>query len=160
VAGTLALYAYTGVVARTVVAAKVGGQHAAWRPLGRQLGAVVAAAAPPVDLVVPVGTDPASVRRRGFDHAWRLARPVARALGVPAARLLHTRPRSPDRGRDRPEGDLPTGSVRARPEVAGHHVLLVDDVLTTGATARAAARALGRAGAASVHVAVLARAGR
>jgi len=49
-------------------------------------------------------------------------------------------------------------SVSDRAAVAGKHILVVDDILTTGATARAAAQALVQAGAASVWVATLARA--
>lgn len=156
---TVAAFTYTGVVARTVVAAKVGGAHAAWRPLGDHLGAVAVDAGVDVDVVVPVPTEPGRARRRGFDHASMLATGVGRALGVPCVRALRTRRRAPDRGRDRTDGDLPTGSMWPARRLGDQRVLLVDDVLTTGATARAAARALDAAGAAQVHLAVLARAG-
>lgn len=160
VVATWAAFTYTGVIARTVVAAKVGGHHAAWHPLGGHLGTVVARAGPRVQLVVPVATEPGRARRRGFDHAWLLARPVARALGVTCGRVLRTRRRAPDRGRARQAADLPAGAMWARADLGGRHVLLVDDVLTTGATIRAATAALDDAGAGSVQVAVLARAGR
>ena len=159
VARTIAALAYRDVVARTVVAAKLGGHHGAWAPLGAHLGAVVAAAGPDVDHVVPVPTDPSRARARGFDHTVLLARPVARALGVPCTRTLRTRRHAPDRGRDRGGDDLPDGTVVARTPLPDARVLLVDDVLTTGATARAAVRALVAAGVAHVEVAVLARAG-
>lgn len=160
VATTIAAFTYTGVVARTVVSAKVGGAHAAWRPLGEHLGAVVARARPDVEVVVPVATEPGRARQRGFDHAALLGRGVARALGVPCERALRTRRRSPDRGQDRHAGDLPGGSTWAVRPLAGRRVLLVDDVLTTGATARAATTALRAGGATEIHLAVLARAGR
>lgn len=160
IATTRAAFTYTGVVARTVVAAKVGGHHAAWAPLGGHLGSVVARDAPPLDVVVPVATEPGRARQRGFDHALLLARGVARALGVPCARALRTRRRAPDRGRDGAATDLPAGTIRAIGDLGPRRVLLVDDVLTTGATVRAASAALRDAGAVTVHVAVLARAGR
>ena len=92
---------------------------------------------------------------RGFDHAHLLARPVARALGLPCRGLLR-----------RPGSLRQTGRTAAqrlqgpRFEAMGRvngSVVIVDDVVTTGATLRAAAEALRSAGAASVHAVVLAR---
>lgn len=157
---TWAAFTYTGIVARTVVAAKVGGHHAVWPLLGAHLGGVVARARPDVDVVVPVTTEPGRARRRGFDHAVVLARHVARVLELPSQRALRTRRRIPDRGRDHDARELPAGAIRATQDLGGRHVLLVDDVLTTGATLRAAAAAVTEAGAVHVEAAVLARAGR
>lgn len=156
---TTAAFVYRGVVARTVVAAKVGGHHGAWAPLGAHLASVVAARDPDVDVVVGVPTDPARVRQRGFDHADRLARPVARALGVASVSALRTRRHAPDRGRHRGGAELPAGTIVGRRVLPDARVLLVDDVLTTGATVRAAVAALRTCGVARVDVAVLARAG-
>ena len=155
---TVAAFTYAGVVAQTVVAAKVGGHHAAWGPLGAHLGHVVARQDPDVDVVVAVPTARTRVRQRGFDHAAVLARGVAGALARPTAPLLRTRGRTPDRGRGDHDGDLPDGAIQPR-RPSPPRVLLVDDVLTTGATVRSAVAALRRAGAVQVHVAVLARAG-
>lgn len=160
VMATWAAFTYTGIIARTVVAAKVGGHHAAWPLLGAHLGSVVADAGADVDLVVPVTTEPGRARRRGFDHAAVMAEQVGRVLDLPTRRALRTRRRTPDRGRGRDAQELPTGAIRATLDLDGRHVLLVDDVLTTGATLRAAATAVAEGGAASVAAAVLARAGR
>ncbi len=155
----LAVFAYRGVVARSVVAAKLGGAHAAWTPFGIRLAAVVRAAAPTVDVVVPVPTEPRRRRARGFSHTDLLARPVAGALGVPlVARAIRATPGTPDRGAGGTDWDG-ADAFRARRRLDHARVLLVDDVVTTGATAAAAIGALGRAGARSVVVAVLARAG-
>lgn len=158
VVDTTAAFAYTGVVARTVVAAKLRGHHAAWRPLGAHLGAVVARAGRIADVVAPVPTEPGRARRRGFDHARILADAVGEVLGVPSVAALRMRPRTPDRGKGATHQDLPVGAIQPALPLEGRHLLLVDDVLTTGATVRAAARAahVGKAG--QVHVAVLARA--
>ncbi len=157
VARTWAAFTYTGVVARTIVAAKVGTHHAAWVPLGRHLGQLVAESGPVVDAVVPVATEPTRARRRGFDHAWLLAAQVAAAVGVPAVRALRTRRRAADRGVVGHDGELPDGTTWATGPVPPR-VVLVDDVMTTGATVRAAVRALRDAGAREVQVAVVARA--
>lgn len=160
VQATWAAFTYTGIVARTVVAAKVGGHHAAWPSLGAHLGSVVARARSDVDVVVPVTTEPGRARRRGFDHAVVMAQHVARVLDLPNEQALRTRRRTPDRGRDHDARELPAGTMWAACDLGGRRVLLVDDVLTTGATLRAAAAAVAGAGAVHVEAAVLARAGR
>lgn len=161
VAATTAAFDYRGPVARTVVSAKVHGARAAWPALGEVLATAVERDAPVVHAVTWVPTDRRRRRARGCDHAESLARRVAARLGRPPRALVAVG-RAPDQGA-RPSAvrpSIPSGTYRARQRVDGGRVLLVDDVLTTGATARAVADVLTAAGAASVHLAVLARAGR
>lgn len=116
-----------------------------------------------VDLLVPV---PLHWRRRlsrGFDQAEILTRHLARAWALPWQRVLtRRRATSPQTGleanerRANLEGAFGLGRAPGRASVTNRAVLLVDDVLTTGATLRAAALALRRAGARVPAVAVAA----
>jgi predicted amidophosphoribosyltransferase len=148
IAGTVAALDYRGPVAAAIVSAKVAGAHAGWPPLAAMLARRVALAPPAVDAVTWVRTAATRRRRRGVDHAELLARAVAEALELPLVATLEARA-GPD-GRDR---------YRATHRFPGSELLLVDDVLTTGATAVRAATALLAAGAGRPHLAVVARAG-
>ncbi|HJV04225.1 MAG TPA: ComF family protein, partial [Actinomycetota bacterium] len=113
---------------------------------------------PPVEAVSWVPLSRRRRARRGFDQAEALARAVAPRLGLPAIPLLErirdTPAQARRRGRDR-RGSLHE-AFRAMSS-APDRVLLVDDVLTTGATAAACAAALKRAGARRVSVLTAAR---
>lgn len=136
--------------------------------LGRDLGRLAArvaretAAFSGADLVVPVPLGRGRLVARGFNQAALLAREVACALGIPLdlVALRRVRASSGQSGSSRAErarnvrGAFVAGAARVR----GRTVLLVDDVLTTGATARECARALRAAGCRRVLVLALARA--
>lgn len=100
-----------------------------------------------VDLVTWAPTSSARRRSRGFDQGELVARHVARQLGVPCRRLLvRSGPAATQTGRSRVER-LNGPEFIARPSLDGRRVIVVDDVVTTGATMRAAAAALRHAGA-------------
>ncbi len=114
------------------------------------------------DLVVPMPLAPRRLAERGYNQAWELARRVARRLGrrAEAAALQRSLDRAPQAGLDRAARRRNLQGVFVVPRhaaVAGRRVALVDDVLTTGATAAEASQALLAAGAASVQAWVLAR---
>jgi ComF family protein len=148
--------------------------HAAARPLGRMLAeaiAQLAGVAPAEMLVIPVPLHHSKFADRGFNQARSLAVAALTALRkthpewrltLAASTLMRLRATKSQAGlnpRQRRENLRGAFSVSDPAAVTLKHILLIDDILTTGATARAAAQALNRAGAASVWVATLARAG-
>lgn len=116
---------------------------------------------PKPSALVPVPLHDSRLRRRGYDQAQELARSLARALQVPllSEALVRTRATAP-------QSELDAGArqrnlrraFEVRPgAVLPDHVVLIDDVMTTGATLEAAAKRLRRAGVARVDAWVCAR---
>ncbi len=103
-----------------------------------------------VDVVTWAPTSAERVRDRGYDQAELLARAVARELGVPCRRLLYRTHGTPQTGHTRVER-LRGPTFRGHAPRRGLRVLLVDDVVTTGATLASARDALLRAGVADVR---------
>jgi ComF family protein len=121
-------------------------------------------ASPRPELFVPVPVSDMRLRQRGYDQAWELTRRMAQALTVAAHARALVRPvdrtRQSALGRTARLANLRGAfnvPLSARSVVQGRHVGLVDDVMTTGATAHAAAAALLSAGAARVDLWVVAR---
>jgi ComF family protein len=113
------------------------------------------------DCLVPIPLHPERLAQRGFNQALEIARPLSARLRLPLRpemleRVLPTRQQ---RGLTRKERAKNMQNAFAAPdlEAADQRILLLDDVLTTGATMSAAASSLLRAGAKAVDVAVLAR---
>lgn len=149
--------------------------HPAARRMGAMLAqaiAKLAADAPSEMLVIPVPLHRRKYAERGFNQARALSAHALRALRqshpqwnltLAPSTLMRLRATESQAGltpRQRRLNVRGAFQVSDRAAVEGRHILLIDDILTTGATARAASRALKRAGAASVWVATLARAGR
>ena len=118
------------------------------------------------DLIVPVPLHVSRLRERGYNQALELARPLARTLGVPLRHdlLLRRRATAPQTGLDARArrrnlaGAFELAATNALP--LPPHVVLFDDVMTTGATLREGARLLRAGGATRVDVWALARAPR
>lgn len=154
-AGATALGRYEGEFREAVLRLKFRGARHLAEELGRRLAARIERR---FDVVTPVPMSRWKLLFRGYNAAELLAERVARHAELPFRAGLLRKVR-----RTRPQADLalearlanPRGAYRSKP-VRGL-VLLVDDVLTTGATANACTEALRAAGAAEVYVAVAAR---
>ena len=113
-------------------------------------------------LLIPIPLHPDRLRERGFNQALELARPLSRAFGIAmnaqALRRVRATPRQTGLNALHRRRNV-RGAFVLTTDVRDRHVALVDDVITTAATVRECARLIKRAGAASVHVWAVARAG-
>ena len=115
-----------------------------------------------VNCVAPVPLDRSRLRHRGYNQAELIARPLAARLGLPLAtnllRRLHPRPARLKLSR-RQRWETVRGAFQAEPrgKIDRSHILLIDDVMTSGATLDACARVLRSAGAEAVYAVTVAR---
>jgi ComF family protein len=155
--------AYTGTVRAALHILKYGGERRLADPLGAALAARWRSAGAAGTVLVPVPVHAARLRARGYDQALLLALSAGRSLGIPVARALR-RTRSTraqyqlgKAGRAENVG----GMFEVVPDlvevVSGRWVVVVDDILTTGATLAACAHALSGSGAAAVAGLTVAR---
>lgn len=151
-------YAYEPPVSKLVQALKYSGVYPAARALAAGMDAVMGPEA--YDALVPVPLYKGRMRRRGFNQAATLAEALASMRGIPAidalvrVRNTQTQTRLTADGRK----ENMRGAFSACGDIRGMSILLIDDVLTTGATAAACAVVLKDAGAAKVVLLTAARA--
>ncbi|HLJ68954.1 MAG TPA: ComF family protein [Chloroflexota bacterium] len=148
----VAITHFTGTAREAVHGLKYHGHHAISSMMGRLMAGAVTEF--PIDKVVPVPLHAARRRERGYDQAALLACQIATTLELyhdPHAlrRLRRTRQQVELSGEVRRRNVV--GAFEARDSLLGQTVLLVDDVVTTGATMLAAAAAARAAGAARVQ---------
>jgi predicted amidophosphoribosyltransferase len=156
---------YEGCARDALIAFKVAGERRA----AREMAARMAAVAPRADLVTFVPATRRAIAERGFNPAEELARRVARRLGLPCAPLLRKTRETRDQstlGREARARNVADAfraieaPVRAAASRADDpRILLVDDVMTTGATARACAGEMRVAGMGQIAILTFARAG-
>ena len=158
---TLTLGDYATPIDRLIQRLKFGDEPAIGRWLGRLLATSWRDAGHALpELVLPVPLSAARLQQRGYNQAWEMARGFSRELRIAARSDLLLRVRDAP-----PQSSLPlaqrTHNVRgvfaAPSAMGGKHLLLIDDVMTTGSTLGEAAAVLLRAGAAEVSLAVALR---
>ena len=159
-----AVLVYGGTGRRLVLALKHGDRQDIARPAGQWLARRAAPLSRPDTLVAPVPLHRTRLFHRRFNQSALLAAALARALDRPHVPdlLRRTRRTASQDGRSRAgRFENLTGAIAPNPRhaarIAGRHILLVDDVMTAGATLAAATEACFQAGADDVDVIVLAR---
>jgi ComF family protein len=162
---SLYLFEKSGVLQQLLHQMKYGGMHSLGVRFGVELGRALDASGriSVVDMVVPVPLHGAKLRERGYNQSRKICEGIMAATGVPIGlralkRTRHTPSQTTLKLHEREANVrgaflVPRGSVQS---VRGASILLVDDVLTTGATLRSCARALKDAGASSVLCATVA----
>ena len=153
-------YRYQGAAKELVWKLKSAGAQAAAKQMANQ----ILRHCPPLPaaaIIVPVPTATSRVRRRGYDQAELLARQLAAATGLRYMSCLVRTGQAEQvgAGREQRLSQL-TAAFRAGqlPAIQGQHLILIDDVVTTGATLEAAAKTLQAAGADRVDALVFAQA--
>lgn len=157
----VALGYYLGEIRRVVHRLKYGGKRSLARPLGSLLAAKLSTVPwlSSVDLLVPVPLHRQRLIKRGYNQAALLSKAVGKKLQLPVKEiLLRVKDTQSQTGLIRGQRKKNIeGAFRCREELReGCHLLLLDDVLTSGATAGEAARVLKAAGAGRISVAVTA----
>jgi len=155
-----ALFAYRPPIDHWIHALKFNRDLAAARLLGELLAGRINDAADPPMALLPVPLHAARLRQRGYNQARELARPLQR-MGLPLAkcdcrRRKHTAAQSGLPAKQRRHNIRSAFSVRT--SLAGRDIMLLDDVMTTGATLNELAGTLKAAGASRVRAWVIARA--
>jgi ComF family protein len=161
----IASYRSRGLVRNLIHAFKYGRQRHLRHPLAEWLGETMndpRLRGRHFDMIVPVPLHPARERERGFNQAGLLAELFARQAAVPLhpalKRVRYTRTQTAYDRAERMENLRDAFRLRKNMNVRELHVLLIDDVLTTGSTLSECARVLKKAGAVSVYAATAARA--
>lgn len=147
-----ACFPYEKGFRRTLHRLKFQEERALARPLGTLMAEAASSLGEDFDGVTWVPMSPQKLRRRGYNQSELLAKAVAKELGLPAWDLLEqVRETDTQHNLTRAQrADNVRGAYRAKSAALGKRLLLVDDIVTTGATLRACAQGLYGAGAQKV----------
>ncbi len=154
----VARWAYENAIRTLILELKLSASRTCAEPLASGLVAEARRRGLAGSVITWVPARRSDIRQRGFDHAELLARASARSLGLPCRRFLAKRASTPDQTSLSAEQRRVSlvGSFAARR--SSERVILVDDLVTTGATASECARVLRAAGAIGVELLAAARA--
>lgn len=159
--GITAPYRWTGVVRDMVYSLKYGNARALAPRLSGLMAAHLSERAIAADIIVPVPLHPSRERERGYNQSELLALGVSRCSGLPvvSSALARTRNTPPQVSMSTPDERRHNvvGAFECTDDVAGRRVLLIDDVVTTGATVAECSAQLRAVGAASIWALSLAR---
>ncbi|MGY6215499.1 double zinc ribbon domain-containing protein [Methylolobus aquaticus] len=156
-----ALLVYRDPVRYLIHELKFRRQYPMARLLGGLLAAGIEGTRPVPELLVPVPLHPRRLRERGFNPSLEIAREVGRHLGVDIGTEVVTRTRPTASQAGLPASQRARnvrGAFSAKKDIQRRHVAIIDDVMTTGATAGEIARTLRQAGVETIEVWACARA--
>jgi ComF family protein len=160
---TFAVFSYGFPLDKLIQSFKYGHRLALAAPLGRELARLAAESRAELTpgVIVPLPLHPARLRERGFNQALELARPLAATLDLPldartCTRIRHTPAQAGLPWKERAKNIR--GAFHCATDISGQRIILVDDVMTTGASLNECARTLKRHGAREVILLTLARA--
>lgn len=158
---TAGAYIFEGALREAIHHLKYNGKARVAEPLGELLASYLLTQSLAVEAIVPVPLHPERLRKRGFNQAQLLAAQLARQARLPllAKEVVRVRQtaQQADLSRQERRTNVQDAFVWSGAAAPPARVLVVDDVLTTGATVEAVAAALCRAGAREVHALALAR---
>lgn len=152
----VSLWAYGGAVAAAVQRLKYQGRPELGRSLGEAMRPLFSSL-PPVDLLIPVPLGDMRLIERGYNQARELARPLSLPIDTRALSRVAEAPAQATLDRAARLENLQGAFTADAARLKGKRVLLIDDVVTTGATAQACAEALRAAGAQAVALLTLAQ---
>ena len=162
ISGAVSLCAYHGTIRDLIRASKYHSNQRALRELGILCAEsisseIVGNMLSRTDVITPVPLFAKKERKRGFNQSEAFFRPLSKAAGIPIERLLlRTRETPPQYGLSARQRRVNLrGAFAVSGHVKGRHVLLVDDIFTTGSTALSCAEPLIDAGAAAASILVL-----
>lgn len=157
---SLFIFKEDGGVRPMIHALKYGGYSEIGEMLGRMAGRSYPSLSKDYDLIVPVPLHPRKQRKRGYNQALLIAQGLSRVTGIPVQeglrRKVYTDSQTGQSYSERKSAMKGKFALSPNTRVAGIRILLVDDVLTTGATVQAAAEPLAKASVAKIGVLVAA----